>query len=400
MAPVPVSSFERIVQPGSPYTGLQQRLMYMQRSPRRAWTNVVENVPCWPVAPGHAAISPGELSSYPMCTGEPALIEAIIRREKRLYGLDLTEGEVLVTGGALHAVSLIFRELARPGATVLCQAPVFTSIGQMFDAYGYRTRFFGSRDGELDADELRAMAREGATAIYVNTPNNPTGVVLSPRALQTLLEISAEYGLRLIVDMVYDSFSFDAHALTLTLLREAAERWGRVYTVNSLSKNYGSPGLRIGWILSAPENLLPLSGLLERECVAISGVSQAQAAYLLERGNAELVEHVRQGREVLMARLARTEGLEVCRPAGGTQAFVRLPVDDVEVFGDYALSRHGLALATRSQYRGVEGPFIRFPLGAPREVAERALELLGEALACYPGRVEPEVQAPRTRVGS
>jgi beta-methylarginine biosynthesis bifunctional aminotransferase len=159
--------------------------------------------------------------------------------------------------------------------------------------------------------------------------------------------------------------------------------WRHVYTVNSMSKNYGAPGLRVGWVVSSAENVRELSALLERECVCIAGPSQRLAAALLEHGNAALVAHVDEGRRILAAALRELPGVRCDAGPGGTQLFAALPVDDVEAYGDTVLRERGLLLATCSQYEGVTGPFVRLPFGAPPATLARALALLAESLAVY-----------------
>jgi hypothetical protein len=146
--------------------------------------------------------------------------------------------------------------------------------------------------------------------------------------------------------------------------------------------------LRIGWIVSSTDRIQELSGALERETIAIGGIAQRQAAWLLEAGNEALVRTVVEGRTLVQGMLGLISGAAWSAPAGGTQAFVRLPVQDVEAFCDYVLVHFGLALASASNYEGVDGPFVRVALGYPAPVLERAILLLAEGLARYRAEVE------------
>lgn len=372
-----------IVDANSPFTFLQQRLRYVDASPGRTFINIAENVPSWPSPLPDAALLAEDSLTYGPCEGSAFLLREIEARERAVNGLSPQPDEILVTNGALHGISLIVRMLARPGSVAWVQAPVYTCIPQMLRAAGFRIRYFSATAG---LGELEHASGEDMRLIYVNSPNNPTGQVLTSAQMARLAALAAERGAKLLADVVYDSFAMPGVDRGSPLADRAA--WPHVYTVNSMSKNYGSPGLRVGWVLSSAENVRALSALLERECVCVAGPSQRLAASILKYGNGVLVAHVEQGRRRLMEALRQLPTI-ACEPGpGGTQLFASLPVEDIEAYGDTVLRELGLLLATCSQYEGVSGPFIRLPLGAPWDTLAQALSMLAESLAIY-GHVPP-----------
>jgi beta-methylarginine biosynthesis bifunctional aminotransferase len=357
---------------------LEQRLRRVAGAPHRDWTNILETVPCWPDLPKIPPTAFSDLGGYAPCAGTDGLIARVIRRERRVHGVRLEPEEVLITNGALHGIALTLTSHSKRGIA-LCQAPTLASVAASFAAAGYEVSYFGSQDGSIDVDAVeRACARE-VSIVYVNTPHNPTGAVCDERTVRQLVEITARAGTTLIVDMVYDSFSFDTSVTSP--LAFTSDR-SHVYVVNSMSKNYGAPGLRIGWVLSSAANVARVSSALERECIAVSGVSQRQASVLLDHGNEALVESVHRKLPHLLAELYEV-GLTFCHPRGGTAVWVELPVEDVEVFADYVLDRHALVLATASNYAGTSLPCIRIPIGADLGVLIRAIDLLSAALRDY-----------------
>jgi beta-methylarginine biosynthesis bifunctional aminotransferase len=196
--------------------------------------------------------------------------------------------------------------------------------------------------------------------------------------MNQLVELAQERGIKLIVDLVYDSFTFDDVHPPSPLLY--SDSWHHLYIVNSMSKNFGAPGLRIGWIISDDANIQTLAGLLERECIAVGGSAQEQAAHLIRLGNQPLVEQVQAGRLAVEQMLQAIPALRFRRPAGGTQFFVELPIEDVEAFADFMLLEYGLVLATTSNYAGLSGAFVRIPMGRQLETVHRALALLSAGL--------------------
>lgn len=377
---MPSSEPNRVLDPRSPFTALQQRLRYVSQFPERDWTNIVENVPRWPRPVPALVPENGCILKYAPCEGSARLVDAVATREQAIHRTSIRGDQIVITNGGMHAISLVVRSTARPGKIALVQAPVFISVAEILRDAGMELVYFSPDDERVDVEALAPPSSIGL--IYLNSPNNPTGSVLPAGTMRRLVELAQRCGAAVLLDAVYDSFTFGASPLQAPL---ASCEWDRVYVVNSMSKNYGAPGLRVGWVLTSQRNALALAALLERECVAIAGPSQDCAAELIASGNAELVAEVREGREFVRAALPALRGAHFTDPAGGTQVAVQLPVDDVEAFGDYALTELGLVLATRSQYAGAAGPFIRFPLGAPRDLQQRALELLATALTRFRG---------------
>jgi aspartate aminotransferase len=367
----------RVVSPDSPYSPLQQRLLYMERHPHRAWTNIIENVPQWPAAPQLPLTARwDELTAYAPCQGASPLVDALVDRERTRFGLDVGAENVLVTNGGLHGLSLIFRHLQGQGGLALCQAPVLAAIPAMLRACGYRVEFFAAPEGDTDA--IARAATADLRLIYVNTPHNPSGAILGAATIDRLVEIAESRGAAVVADLVYDAFVFGDRDVCNPLARRRA--WSSLYAVNSISKSYGAPGLRVGWITTAAGNVRALAGALEREVIAVSGMAQAHARALLEHGNAALVAAVHEGKRFVESRLASNPSVRVSVPAGGSQLAAELPVGDVEHFCDFMLAEHGVGLVSSSNYEGAARPFVRIPFGCDRETLGRALGLLAGEL--------------------
>lgn len=373
----------RVVSADSPLSALAQRLDYIARSPGRPFVNIIENVPRWPSVAGAPRSSWEHVHNYAPAQGYDELLRRISARESVRHGLDIPPDHLLVTNGALHALSIIFRRHSHPGSLALCQAPVLAAVPQMLRSFGFRPSFFRASGDRVDIPQPRGRRSEKVGLIYVNSPLNPCGDILSAAALSALLALAHQHEAALVVDSVYDSFVFGDLSLATPLSLE--RDWRRVYVVNSMSKNYGCPGLRIGWMISSRSNADALTTLLERENIAVCGVAQDLACARIADGNAELVDVVRTGRRLLLARLPQIEGVHFDAPAGGTQIFARLPVTDVEQFCDFALVEQGISMVSSSNFEGITGPWVRLPLGAPVDVLDSALRLLAEALTAYNG---------------
>lgn len=359
-----------VVDRHNPLSFLQQRLNYTTQV-KHSLTFLVENVPQWNRVLQFPAIDVKHITSYANSQGETQLLNAICQREFEFYQLVIQPHHVLVTNGAFHGISLLAHYLFRPQAKVLCQTPVLDSVEKIFRGQGYEIVYVN------EPDEYAKVIHE-VQVIYLNSPHNPSGKVLSKTQWFELLKLAEVYNCYIIADLVYDSFIFDDSAPITPLMLQMD--WQNLFVVNSMSKNYGAPGLRIGWIISAATHVDNLTSYLEAECISVCTASQYQAAYLIAQGNQELVDRVKADWLFIKQQLTDLTTINFTIPAGGTQYFVKLPVKDIEAFADFMLVEYGLVLVTSGNYVKSEGA-IRIPLGQPRETIVRGLDLLVNGLS-------------------
>jgi aspartate aminotransferase len=364
-----------------PLSALQRRLRICAARPDEPWLVLTENVPQWPgtVRP---APRPDPLSfTYPDSQGLPVLAAAIARRENAAFGRPaVSAANVLVTNGAMHAMALLIRYAAGLGYRhAVSLTPMFRSIYELLSRAGLELSAVPvGTAGEVDLDLLAALCARPGTLLYLNLPHNPTGTVLTAELDHVMRRLALRQDLMIIYDAVYDSFAFGPGARPAPADLAAASP--RFIQVNSMSKNYGRPGERVGWMVGRPEVISQLTGDLEREAVGINAVGQLAAAAVLEEGNQPLVAAVATGRAVVSAAQA------VLLPPGGTQVWLDLGLPDVERFADYALGAHHLVLTTASNYFPAIPGHIRYPTGLKPEILQRGLRALDRARAHWAAR--------------
>ena len=367
-----------VIDLNSPTSLVVQRLQYAHRFIRHS-INITGNTSQWletEFDDFNCELS--SVGNYPPTQGTSLLIEAICHREFSKYHLKVDPSEALVTNGALHGLSLIFRSLYRPGAVALCQAPVFWCIAELLQTCGYRVEYFSLENNQIDGSSLQEKITENVQVIFVNTPNNPTGEILSKDCFRKLLQLTQSCQASLIADLVYDEFVFEKNQLIQPLSLQGI--WQNLYVVNSMSKNFAAPGLRVGWIISSSDNIQSLTALLTEECLGICYPAQQQALTILKRGNQSLVERVVKNRETVDAVLSQMSEIAFEQPAGGLQYFVKLPVQDIEDFADFMLTEFGLVLVTSGTFRACPDGYVRIPLGYPTETILQGIELLKKGL--------------------
>jgi aspartate/methionine/tyrosine aminotransferase len=291
---------------------------------------------------------------YPEVNGTLLLRERIAA----LYP-DCRPDQVLVTVGAAEANSLIAHTLLAAGDEAVVMEPGYQQIRGLALNLGVTVRSFPLRgdDGwRPDVEALHHAVGPRTRLISVNSPNNPTGVILSARELDAIAEVADRAGAWLHADEVYRGSELDGP--------EAPTAWGRserVLAVGSLSKAYGLSGLRIGWIV-APE---PLIAELWRRHEYATIAAASLSMLLAERALAEpmrtrLLDRQKQlalrGRATLGAWVDANEDLVALAPPASTAlGFPRLLRHPDSVAAATAIRERASVLVAPGSYLGADG---------------------------------------------
>ncbi|KDE99102.1 aminotransferase [Mycolicibacterium aromaticivorans JS19b1 = JCM 16368] len=214
-----------------------------------------EDGPAAMLAAAQEAIAEG-VNQYPPGLGIAPLREAIAAQRKRLYDVDYDpEAEVLVTVGATEAIAAAILGLVEPGSEVLLIEPFYDSYSPVIAMAGSRRvpvpLVPDGRGFALDVDALRAAVTPNTRALIVNSPHNPTGMVLADRDLRALAALAVDADLLVITDEVYEHLVFDAKKhLPLAAYPGMAER---TLTISSAAKMFNCTGWKIGWVCGRPD---------------------------------------------------------------------------------------------------------------------------------------------------
>jgi aspartate/methionine/tyrosine aminotransferase len=253
-----------------------------------------------------------------------ASLRSLIAGDSTGIGVD----NVLITTGAAEALFIIATSLLGSYDHLVVVRPNYATNLETPKAIGCRVTcvdlLFEERFA-IDFDKLAAAITPSTKVISVTCPHNPTGVMYSEAELHALVELARRHGYYLLVDETYRDLSF-AQKLPL-----AASLGSHVISVSSLSKAYGVPGIRLGWIVTKDAHLQQLF-LAAKEQVSICGsvtdewVGEqilARRAAILEPTLAEM----RSRLALVTEWIANEEYLEWVAPSGGVVCFPRMRVE-------------------------------------------------------------------------
>ena len=190
------------------------------------------------------------LTRYAPSSGVPQLLEAIRAKLARKNRIDVDLRKIIVTSGGANALFCAFQSSVNPGDEVMLFSPYWTPIQDHIS-------FAGGKPNRIPWDEARgvedlstvlgAHATPKTKAIYVNTPANPTGDVLSRRQLESIARFAVENNLIVISDEAYEDLVYDGEHVSIASF---PGMFARTITVYTLSKSYAMTGWRIGYVVA------------------------------------------------------------------------------------------------------------------------------------------------------
>jgi DNA-binding transcriptional MocR family regulator len=285
----------------------------------------------------------GAGASYGDTSGVPTLRRQLAKQSVR-WGQSLHENEFIVTVGAMEALNLCLRAVAKPADVIAVESPTYFGVLQAIEALGLKAVEVPSRPREgLDLAALERVLGQGAVAVLASTTvSNPMGVVMSDDSKRDLVDLCRQFDVPLIEDDVYGDLAFEGRPRPAS----AFDTDGRVLLVGSVSKTL-APGYRIGWVVpgryfervEALKYSLTVSTPSLLQMAVAEFFSSAGYERHLRRLKAQLERQV----DATRAAIARTfpPGTRVSAPRGGFVLWVELPV------GVDAFELHRNALAQR-----------------------------------------------------
>jgi arginine:pyruvate transaminase len=319
---------------------------------------------------------------YAEVAGAAALRAAIAAHHERLSGQRVTPGQVVVLAGAQSALFAACQCLLGPGDAVLVPEPMYVTYPATVAAAGgrlLRVPLVPERGFRLDLDRLASSVNPAVRAILINSPNNPTGAVMTRPELEAVADLCRSHDLWLISDEVYASLVHEGEHVAPAALPGMAER---TVTISSLSKSHAMTGWRVGWLVGPPELARHVANLARCMLYGLSAFVQDAATAALTGEPAEVAgmrERLRRRRDAVCRRLAGLPNLACSRPQGGmfVMVDVRRTGLGADVFARRLLAEELVAVLAGDAFGGAAAGHVRLSLTAPDERLAEACDRIG-----------------------
>jgi aspartate aminotransferase len=276
---------------------------------------------------GARAIESGR-TKYTDVAGEAALRDAIASKYVREQRAVVSRENVIVTAGAKQAVFNVCQAVFDDGDTVALFSPYWVSFPEMIRLTGAAPAFVPTdiaKGWPPTAAALERHAPANARGVVLNSPNNPTGAVVSEAELARIVDWCAERDAWLVYDETYDRFLYDGrrHASAAAL----RSRYDRIAVTGAASKTWAMTGWRLGWVVG-PEALVAAIGSYQSHATSnASSISQAAALEALtdiestSAAVAGMLARYTERRRLMVEGLSAIAGIRCPSPEGAFYAF-------------------------------------------------------------------------------
>ena len=253
------------------------------------------DTPAHIVEAGMKALRDGKTRYAAPSKGITPLLEAIADKTERDNGVRLNPmSDVIVTPGGKLAFFLALKAMLDEGDEVLIPAPYWVSYPSIVTMVGgapVTVPTDSSDNYRLRLEQLRELVTPKTKAIVVNSPNNPSGHMLSSAEIEAVATLAVEADLFIISDEIYEKLNFDGTpAISLASIPEISDR---VVIINGMSKAYAMTGWRLGW-LAGPTEVMGAAGKFNSQTATSAATFTQHAAVAALNGPQDCVEMMRQ----------------------------------------------------------------------------------------------------------
>jgi arginine:pyruvate transaminase len=280
-------------------------------------------------------------TGYSNGRGEPALLDALARRYSERRGRDFGRENFMCLPGTQTALYAVLMALVTAGDEVIVGNPMYATYEGLIAATGARAVPVALRPENgfrIAARDIAAAVTPQTRVIFLNSPHNPTGAILTHQDLVEIGRVAVAHDLWILCDEVYEDLVFANRQFVSPLsLPDLAER---VVVTSSISKSHSAPGFRSGWCVGPAEfaeRLLPLSETMLFGSQPFIADMTAAAVNAPSPVAAGMCERFERRADLIARHLHCVDGLRVHRPDAGMFALV-----DVRATGlsgeDFALS--------------------------------------------------------------
>ena len=351
--------------------------------------NLSQGFPDFPMPPELKAAACEAINAddnqYAITWGQKPLRDAIAAKYRDWYQFEVDpEQHVTVTCGATEAMAAVCLALLNPGDEVIVFAPFYENYGPDAILCGASPKFVPLErpDWRLDPDRLRKAFTKHTKAIIVNTPQNPSGKVLSREEMQLIADLCIEHDVWAITDEIYEHIRYEGEHHLLAGFPGMKER---TVTISGLSKTFSCTGWRLGYAIAPAEQSVAIRKVHDFLTVGAPAPLQAAGAVGMRFGKdyyAHMSGEYKERRDILLPVLAKA-GFSFHVPEGAYYVladFSKLSKDDDTTFAKWMAKEIGVATVPGSSFYHPGSPdgkaLVRFAFCKTRGTLEAAAERL------------------------
>jgi aspartate aminotransferase len=268
-------------------------------------------------------------TKYTPTGGVLELKTAICDRHRQDYGTNYSPGECMVSVGGKHAIFNLMQALISSGDEVIIPVPYWVTYKDVVNYAGGKCVFVETDEATgftFTADMIAPHITDKTKLLIINSPNNPSGGVLSREEFERIYQLAAKRGIQLMTDECYCRFLYDSEPFSIASMPGAKDN---VVVAGSLSKTYSMTGWRIGFAL-APKSLIDAMMKLQSHTTSNPTSVSQKAAIEALRGPQEsvgiMLAEYKKRRDYVIGRLRAIPGVHLAEPKGAFYAYPNISV--------------------------------------------------------------------------
>ena len=321
---------------------------------------------------GMDSIAAGE-TFYTHNLGIPEIREALVAYLGKLHQ-GFKSQDAVATSAGVNALMLATQLLVEPGERVVEVVPLWPNLQEIPRILGAHVETvaleFSSSGWRLDLDLLLKNLTPKIKALYLNSPNNPTGWTVTREEQQAILEHCRKHGIWIFADDAYERLYFQGNGVAPSFL-DICDPQDRLLSTNTFSKTWLMPGWRLGWLVVPRELTEDLGKLIEYNTSCAPVFVQRAGVAALKEGEpviARTLARFRGARDFLVRELNAIDGISAAVPSGTMYAFFRVRgVADSLDFCKQLVRDAGLGLAPGSAFGPAGEGFVRWCFASSEE---------------------------------
>ncbi|MEO1401313.1 MAG: pyridoxal phosphate-dependent aminotransferase [Cyanobacteria bacterium J06635_1] len=345
--------------------------------------------PDFPTAPhicdaAYRAMQAG-YTGYGPAAGLPELRAAIVEHMAATRGLSVQPGQVVVMPGAKPVIFFTILALVDSQDEVIYPNPgfpIYESVINFVGAKAVPLPLQESVDFRFQLDDLRSRVSARTKLLILNSPQNPTGGLLTAEDLDAIATLAHQYDFYVLADEIYSRILYDQTHNSIASLPGMQDR---TILLDGFSKTYAMTGWRLGYAVAPRSIAQKLEQLMINSNSCTCSFTQMAGVTALQ-GPQDVVDNMvkefRQRRDAIVAGLNHIPGITCTKPAGAFYVFPnvsQLPLDD-QALADYLMTEAGVAVLPGSSFGDYGKGYLRLSYANSLANIERALGQIAKAV--------------------
>jgi aspartate/methionine/tyrosine aminotransferase len=320
---------------------------------------------------------------YGPSAGLPDLRQAIAEEVSRTRGVECSSEEVVVVPGGKPIIFFSILALVDEGDEVIYPNPGFPIYESMINYIGARAvpiRLREDRDFGLDINELSSLISDRTKLIIINSPQNPTGGVLSKQDIRAIADVIGDRNIMVLSDEIYSRLIFAGNHHSIMAVPGFKER---TILLDGFSKTYAMTGWRMGYGVMRPDLATHITRLMTNSNSCTASFTQVAGVEAL-RGDQSSVEQMRaefqKRRDVFVAGLNRIQGFSCRMPKGAFYVFPNIQKTGwkSKPLADALLEQAGVACLSGTSFGHFGEGYLRFSVANSLENLNHALDQIND----------------------